>query len=592
MSAGSKRRKISGEDRETIRRIVLRVGRYRGYLVLSLLFAALSAGLALYVPILAGDAIDCIVGAGRVDFRALGSILRKIGAVVAATAACQWLLNLSNNHLAFCTVRDLRRDAFERLQALPLSYLDGHSAGEIVSRVITDADQFSEGLLMGFTQLFTGVMTILGTLLFMLNVDMGITLVVVLITPVSLLLARFIARNTSRLFRIQSETRAEQTTLIDEMIAGQKVVRAYSREKANLEAFDEVNGRLENCSRRALFLSSITNPSTRFVNGLVYAGVGLTGALSVIAGGLTVGGFSCFLSYANQYTKPFNEISGVVAELQNALVCARRVFALIETRAQTPDAPDAKRLDDPRGDVALEHVSFSYDPSKKLITDLNLRAARGQRIAIVGPTGCGKTTLINLLMRFYDVDAGAVLVDGTDVRGITRRSLRQGFGMVLQDTWLMEGTIRANIAFGKPDATEDEILAAARAAHADSFIRRLPEGYDTVINEDGGMLSQGQKQLLCITRVMLRMPPMLILDEATSSIDTRTELRIQKAFARMMEGRTSFVVAHRLSTIRESDVILVMRDGQIVEQGDHRSLMAQNGFYAMLYHSRMTETEA
>lgn len=585
----NRKSRFSHEDRATLGQIAGYVARYRGYFLLSLLFAALSAGLALYIPILAGNAIDCIVGQGQVDFAGLLRILIRIGAVIVLTAACQWLLNLCNNKMAYNTVRDLRRDAFEHLQELPLAYIDSHPYGEIVSRVIADVDQFSEGLLMGFTQLFTGVMTILGTLLFMLSVNVGITLVVVLITPVSLFLARYIAKNTSELFRKQSETRAEQTAFIDEMIGAQKVVRTLSQEDANQAAFDEINARLERCSRRAIFFSAITNPSTRFVNGLVYAGVSLTGALFVLSGGLSVGGFSCFLSYANQYTKPFNEISGVVTELQNALVCARRIFSLIAAPAQLPDAPQARTLHAPSGDVSLEHVCFSYDPKRRLIEDFNLSVKSGQRVAIVGPTGCGKTTLINLLMRFYDVDSGRIAVDRIDVQDITRRSLRQSYGMVLQETWLAEGTIRDNIAFGKPDATDEEIVASARAAHADGFIRRLPQGYDTVIGEDGGMLSQGQKQLLCITRVMLTLPPMLILDEATSSIDTRTEIRIQKAFARMMQGRTSFIVAHRLSTIRESDRILVMKDGCIVEQGSHEALLQKDGFYAALYRSRAEE---
>lgn len=585
----NRKSRFSHEDHATLGQIAGYVARYRGYFLLSLLFAALSAGLALYIPILAGNAIDCIVGPGQVDFAELLRILIRIGAVIVLTAACQWLLNLCNNKMAYNTVRDLRRDAFEHLQELPLAYIDSHPYGEIVSRVIADVDQFSEGLLMGFTQLFTGVMTILGTLLFMLSVNVGITLVVVLITPVSLFLARYIAKNTSELFRKQSETRAEQTAFIDEMIGAQKVVRTLSQEDANQAAFDEINARLERCSRRAIFFSAITNPSTRFVNGLVYAGVSLTGALFVLSGGLSVGGFSCFLSYANQYTKPFNEISGVVTELQNALVCARRIFSLIAAPAQLPDAPQARTLHAPSGDVSLEHVCFSYDPKRRLIEDFNLSVKSGQRVAIVGPTGCGKTTLINLLMRFYDVDSGRIAVDRIDVQDITRRSLRQSYGMVLQETWLAEGTIRDNIAFGKPDATDEEIVASARAAHADGFIRRLPQGYDTVIGEDGGMLSQGQKQLLCITRVMLTLPPMLILDEATSSIDTRTEIRIQKAFARMMQGRTSFIVAHRLSTIRESDRILVMKDGCIVEQGSHEALLQKDGFYAALYRSRAEE---
>lgn len=580
--------RFDSEDRETLKKVLACISRYRGYLLVSLLLAVLTAAAALYIPILAGEAIDCIVAPARVDFIGLGKILTRIGIVVALTAVFQWLLSLCNNKLTFYTVRDLRARAFDRLQNLPLSYIDSHPYGQVVSRIVGDADQFADGLLLGFTQLFTGVATILGTLLFMLSVNAGITLVVVLITPVSLFVARYIAKNTSAMFKLQSETRAEQTAFVDEQIGAQKLVRLFSHEQANQVRFDEINARLERCSRRAIFFSSITNPATRFVNGLVYAGVGLTGALAVISGGLTVGGFSCFLSYANQYTKPFNEISGVVTELQNALVCARRIFELIEAEPQTPEPPGAVTLTHPRGDVTLSHVSFSYDPSRPLISDLNLLVSSGQRIAIVGPTGSGKTTLINLLMRFYDVDAGAICFDGMDVRNLTRQSLRASIGMVLQDTWLQGGTVRENIAFGKPDAPMEEIVAAAQAAHADSFIRRLPQGYDTVLDEDGGALSQGQKQLLCITRVMLCLPPMLILDEATSSIDTRTEIRIQKAFSQMMRGRTSFIVAHRLSTIRESDLILVMRNGQVVEQGKHMELLKQNGFYASLYNSRLT----
>jgi len=569
-----------------LRRVLGCIRPYAWLVALSLLLAALTVALTLYFPILTGDAIDRILAPGRVDFGGVAKLAVRMAIIVGITALAQWLLSLCNNRIAYETVRSLRNAAFAHIQRLPLSYLDAHSHGELVSRVIADADQFSEGLLMGFTQLFTGVITILGTLGFMFSLNWRIALVVVVVTPVSLFVAAFIAKRTYAMFKLQSETRGEQTALVEEMVGNQKVVQAFGRERAVLNRFDEINDRLSKASLRAIFFSSITNPSTRFVNGLVYAAVGVAGAFSAIAGGISVGGLSCFLSYANQYTKPFNEISGVVTELQNALACAARVFELIDTPREEPDAPDAQTLQDVRGDVSLENVRFSYDPTRPLIENLSVAAKSGQRIAIVGPTGCGKTTLINLLMRFYDVDGGTVRVDGRDIRRLTRRSLRTSYGMVLQETWLKAGTIRENITLGRPDAPEDEIIAAARASHADGFIRRLPNGYDTVVTEDGGMLSQGQKQLLCIARVMLCLPPMLILDEATSSIDTRTELKIQEAFARMMQGRTSFIVAHRLSTIREADVILVMKDGRIIEQGKHDALLEQGGFYAELYNSQ------
>lgn len=517
---------------------------------------------------------------------ALFFILKKMAVVILLTAVTQWIMNICNNKIVYSIIQDIRKKAFRRLEELPLKYLDAHSHGDIVSRVVADVDQFADGLLIGFTQLFTGVITILGTLFFMLSVNVGITVVVVVITPVSLFVASFIAKKTFSMFKLQSETRGEQTALINEMIGNQKVVQAFNREDETLEKFDEINGRLEKCSLRAIFFSSLTNPCTRFVNSLVYTGVGLTGAFAVLRGGLSVGQLTCFLSYANQYTKPFNEISGVITELQNALACAARIFELIEEEPQEPDAKDAVILENAEGKINLDHVSFSYVPDKRLIEDLNLSVTPGQRIAIVGPTGCGKTTIINLLMRFYDVDQGSISVDGANIQDITRKSLRTSYGMVLQETWLKRGTIRDNITVGKPDATEEEIIAAAKASHAHSFIRRLPNGYDTVIGEDGGSLSGGQKQLLCITRVMLSLPPMLILDEATSSIDTRTEIKIQKAFATMMEGRTSFIVAHRLSTIQNADVILVMKDGHIIEQGNHEQLLAKGGFYAQLYNSQ------
>ncbi len=570
----------------TLRKVLRYIKKYWVYLVLSIVMAALTVTLTLYLPILTGRVIDLIVRKGEVDFDGVFAILRQMAVVIGITAAAQWVMNICNNKMTYRIVQDIRDEAFKRIEILPLKYIDEHSYGEVVSRVIADVDQFADGLLMGFTQFFTGVITILGTLGFMLSVNVGITGVVVLITPLSFLVAAFIARKTFVMFRAQSETRGEQTALIEEMIGNQKVVQAFSHEDEALEEFDEINGRLEKCSLKAIFYSSITNPSTRFVNNLVYAGVAVAGAVFAIRGGISVGQLSCFLSYANQYTKPFNEISGVVTELQNALACAARIFALIEEEPQIPDKDNAVCLGDLEGSVDLAHVDFSYVPDKKLITDFNLSVRPGQRVAIVGPTGCGKTTVINLLMRFYDVNAGSIRVEGHDIRDVTRKSLRANYGMVLQETWLKGGTVRDNIVMGKPEATEEEIIAAAKASHAHSFIKRLPDGYDTIIAEDGGNLSQGQKQLLCITRVMLCLPPMLILDEATSSIDTRTEIRIQKAFAAMMEGRTSFIVAHRLSTIREADVILVMKDGNIIEQGDHETLLKQNGFYATLYNSQ------
>lgn len=575
-----------GVQKGTLRKILHYIRKYWLYLALSIVMAAITVTLTLYLPILTGRVIDLIIDKGRVDFGGVFAVLKQMAAVIAVTAAAQWIMNICNNKMTYRIVQDIRDEAFKRIEILPLKYIDDHSYGEVVSRVIADVDQFADGLLMGFTQFFTGVITILGTLGFMLSVNVGITGVVVLITPLSFLVAAFIARKTFVMFRAQSETRGEQTALIEEMIGNQKVVQAFSHEDEALDEFDEINGRLERCSLKAIFYSSITNPSTRFVNNLVYAGVAVSGAVFAIRGGISVGQLSCFLSYANQYTKPFNEISGVVTELQNALACAARIFALIEEEPQVPDKDNALSLGKVEGKVDLEHVDFSYVPDKNLITDFNLSVKPGQRVAIVGPTGCGKTTVINLLMRFYDVQSGSIRVEGQDIRDVTRSSLRANYGMVLQETWLKGGTVRENITMGKPEATEEEIIAAARASHAHSFIKRLPDGYDTVIAEDGGNLSQGQKQLLCITRVMLCLPPMLILDEATSSIDTRTEIRIQKAFAAMMEERTSFIVAHRLSTIREADVILVMKDGNIIEQGNHETLLAQNGFYATLYNSQ------
>ena len=569
-----------------MKRVLKYIRKYTPALVLSLLLAGLTVLLTLYIPILTGNAVDLIIGEGQVDMPDIFAIMKKIAIVMIITAVGQWVMNTCNNYITYHVIRDIRTDAFAKLEILPLKYLDAHAYGDIVSRVIADVDTFADGLLMGFTQLFTGVLTILCTLGFMLVTNVPITLVVVCITPVSFLVAKFIATKTYSMFREQSETRGEQTSLIEEMIDNQKIVNTFSRGEAVKSKFGEINGRLQKCSLKAIFFSSITNPATRFVNSLVYAGVGVFGALVAIKGGISVGRLSCFLSYANQYTKPFNEISGVVTELQNAFVCAGRIFELIDEEPQVPDAADARVLEDAQGNVDLKDVYFQYVPEKKLIQNFNLQVKPGQRVAIVGPTGCGKTTVINLLMRFYDVNSGSIKVDGTDIRDITRGSLRTNYGMVLQETWLRSGTIRDNICMGKPDATEEEIIRAAKASHAHGFIKRLPKGYDTVITEDGGSLSQGQKQLLCITRVMLCLPPMLILDEATSSIDTRTEIKIQNAFATMMEGRTSFIVAHRLSTIQSADVILVMKDGNIIEQGNHETLLAQGGFYANLYNSQ------
>ncbi len=570
----------------TVKRILAYIGRYRWGVVLSLVLAAVTVATTLYAPILVGNAVDLIVAPGSVDFEGLTKILLRMAVVVAITAVSQWLMNHINNTITYRVVKDIRTRAFRHLEKLPLRYIDSHPSGDVISRIIADIDQFSEGLLMGFTQLFTGVITILGTLGFMFAIDAVIALVVVCVTPVSLLVASYIARKTFTMFQKQSETRGELTSLIDEMLGNQKVVQAFGHQDEAQETFEEINERLRGYSLRAIFFSSITNPATRFVNGLVYASVGIVGAFAAVRGFLSVGQLSIFLSYANQYTKPFNEISGVVTELQNALASASRVFELIDEEPLIPEPDDAVTLSQAEGSVEMDHVYFSYDPKIPLIENFNLDVKPGQRIAIVGPTGCGKSTVINLLMRFYDVDSGKVSVDGNDIRRITRRSLRDNYGMVLQETWLKSGTIRENIAYGRPDAAEEEIIQAAKDAHAHSFIRRMPDGYDTVISEDGGNLSQGQKQLLCIARVMLCLPPMLILDEATSSIDTRTEIRIQKAFAKMMEGRTSFIVAHRLSTIKEADMILVMRDGHIVEQGNHETLLAKGGFYARLYNSQ------
>lgn len=569
-----------------MKRVLKYIRKYTPALVLSLLLAGLTVLLTLYIPILTGNAVDLIIGKGQVDMAGIFAIMKKIAIAMIITAVGQWIMNTCNNYITYHVIRDIRTDAFAKLEILPLKYLDAHAYGDIVSRVIADVDTFADGLLMGFTQLFTGALTILCTLGFMLVTNVPITLVVVCITPVSFLVAKFIATKTYSMFKEQSETRGEQTSLIEEMIDNQKIVNTFSRGEAVKSKFGEINGRLQKCSLKAIFFSSITNPATRFVNSLVYAGVGVFGALVAIKGGISVGRLSCFLSYANQYTKPFNEISGVVTELQNAFVCAGRIFELIDEEPQVPDAADARVLEDAQGNVDLKDVYFQYVPEKKLIQNFNLQVKPGQRVAIVGPTGCGKTTVINLLMRFYDVNSGSIKVDGTDIRDITRGSLRTNYGMVLQETWLRSGTIRDNICMGKPDATEEEIIRAAKASHAHGFIKRLPKGYDTVITEDGGSLSQGQKQLLCITRVMLCLPPMLILDEATSSIDTRTEIKIQNAFATMMEGRTSFIVAHRLSTIQSADVILVMKDGNIIEQGNHETLLAQGGFYANLYNSQ------
>ena len=573
-------------NKNTIKKVLYYVGRYKAHLFISIILAALSVAASLYIPVLAGKAIDTVIGAGKVDFEALMPYLYRIAIIAVAAAAAQWIMNTLNNKITFSVVRDIRNAAMKKVQILPLSYIDSKPSGETVSRIISDADQFADGLLMGFTQLFTGVITILGTLGFMVSINFKIALVVVVLTPLSLFVARFIAKRTYSMFKLQSQTRGEQTAFVEETVGNRKVVTAFSREEKTLEEFDEINERYAKYSLKAIFFSSITNPSTRFINSIVYAGVGLTGALAAVNGAISVGGLSCFLSYANQYTKPFNEISGVVAELQNALACAERLFELVEQEPQTPDAENAYEFGEVDGKVTLENVAFSYSKDKELIKNLNLDVESGNRIAIVGPTGCGKTTLVNLLMRFYDVDEGEIAVDGVNINKATRKSLRKSYGMVLQDTWLKEGTVRENIAMGKPDATDEEIVAAAKASHAHSFIKRLPKGYDTVISDENSGLSQGQKQLLCIARVMLCLPPMLILDEATSSIDTRTEIRIQKAFSTMMQGRTSFIVAHRLSTIKNADVILVMKDGKIVEQGNHNELMAKNGFYAELYNSR------
>ena len=581
--------KAKVSQKAIIKKILVRLRRYWPFIVLSLLTATISVIATLYVPVLIGNAIDCMLGKGFTQLDKIWNILFRVGCIIGVTAVAQWIMNICNNKITYHVTRDIRDEAIKKIEVLPLNYIDSHSTGEIVSRVIADVDQFADGLLMGFTQFFTGVLTIVGTLGFMLAIHGGITLAVVVITPLSLLVASFIARKTYSKFQLQSKTRGEQTALIDEMIGGQKVVQAYGREGEVLEKFKNINDRLQNCSLKAIFYSSLTNPATRFVNSLVYASVAFFGALLAVRGGISVGQLACFLSYANQYTKPFNEISGVVTELQNAIACAARIFDLIDEEPETAEPDNARVLTDANGKIDLEQVDFSYDKEKKLIQDFNLHVKSGQRIAIVGPTGCGKTTLINLLMRFYDVDAGSIQVDGTDIREMTRHSLRSSYGMVLQDTWLKNGTIRENIILGKPDATEEEIIAAAKAAHSHSFIKRLPNGYDTVVSEEGGMLSQGQKQLLCITRIMLCKPPMLILDEATSSIDTRTEMKIQNAFGQLMQGRTSFIVAHRLSTIQTADVILVMKDGKIIEQGNHQELLAQNGFYKTLYESQFEQ---
>ncbi|MDO4279176.1 MAG: ABC transporter ATP-binding protein [Lachnoclostridium edouardi] len=578
----------SDQQKETIKRILTYISQYKIWVILSLFLAFVTVATTLYAPILVGQGIDLIIGQGDVDFKGLLEILKKIGVVIVITSVSQWLMNHINNKITYRVVKDIRTKAFNHLEVLPLKYVDSHQHGDILSRIIADIDQFSEGLLMGFTQLFTGVMTILGTLCFMLSVNWVITVVVVVLTPVSLFVANFIAKRTFTMFQLQSKTRGELTALVDEMLGNQKVVQAFGHEEEAQKQFEEINGRLGKYSLRAIFFSSITNPATRFVNGLVYAAVGAAGAFAAMKGMISIGQLSAFLSYANQYTKPFNEISGVVTELQNALASASRVFELMDQETILKDAEGAYKLENVKGQIQLENVYFSYQPDVKLIENLNLDVKPGQRIAIVGPTGCGKSTVINLLMRFYDVNSGSIQVDGKDIRQVTRESLRTNYGMVLQETWLKTGTIRENIAYGKPDATEEEIIAAAKQSHAHSFIKRLPEGYDTVITEDGGNLSQGQKQLLCITRVMLCLPPMLILDEATSSIDTMTEVRIQKAFAKMMEGRTSFIVAHRLSTIKEADLILVMKDGHIIEQGNHENLLKKQGFYADLYNSQFS----
>ena len=590
-------KKKDEHQKETLIKILKYIRRYWGYLGISIALSAVTVVCSLYLPLLTGDALDFILAKGAVDFNSIFAILRNMAIMIVLTAIAQWIMNVCNNKITYNVIKDVRKEAFAKIERLPLKYLDAHGHGEIVSRVITDVDQFADGLLMGFTQFFSGILTIVGTLFFMLTISGRITIAVVVLTPISLLVASFIAKQTFSMFKLQSETRGEQTSFIEEMVGNQKVVQAFSREEESLEKFDEINDRLEKCSLRAIFFSSLVNPSTRFVNSLVYATVAVIGAFLAISGGISVGNLTALLSYANQYTKPFNEISGVVTELQNALACARRVFELIEEEAEIPDAENAVVLDEvisgkENGRVAMENVAFSYVPEKKLIENLNLNVEPGQRIAIVGPTGCGKTTLINLLMRFYDVNEGAIRVNEIDIRDMTRKSLRGNYGMVLQETWLRSGTIRDNIIMGKPDATEEEIIAAAKASHAHSFIKRLPNGYDTIVTEDGGNLSQGQKQLLCITRVMLCLPPMLILDEATSSIDTRTEIKIQEAFARMMKGRTSFIVAHRLSTIREADVILVMKDGNIIEQGNHEELLEKGGFYSELYNSQFANLPA
>ena len=587
------KRKTNSEKKQksqaaTLKEVICRLGRYRIFLVFSILLATVSVALTLYIPKLTGHAVDYVIGKGKVNFPGVIQVMIQIGVCTLITALAQWLMNVCNNKMTYQMVQDIRNEAFDKIEQLPLKYIDGHPYGEVVSRVIADVDQFSDGLLMGFTQLFTGIATIIGTFCFMLSVNVSITFVVVLITPVSFFVANFIAKRTFRMFRLQSEIRGEQTGLIDEMIGNQKVVQAFGRGEDVTERFDEVNKRLQEASLRATFFSSITNPATRFVNSLVYTGVGITGAFAVVCGAMSVGQLSSFLSYANQYTKPFNEISGVVTEFQNAIACAQRVFTLIDEEPQIPEPEHAVHLTDIDGNVKVEDVSFSYLPGQHLIEDFNLEVKPGQRIAIVGPTGCGKTTLINLLMRFYDVNAGSIKVEDIDIREMSRKSLRAGYGMVLQETWLKTGTIRENIAMGRPDATEEEIVEAAKASHIHNYIRRLPKGYDTWITEDGGGLSQGQKQLLCIARVMLCRPPMLILDEATSSIDTRTEIKIQQAFAKLMEGRTTFIVAHRLSTIREADVILVMKDGKIIEQGNHEVLMKKEGFYHHLYESQFS----
>ncbi|MBS6520436.1 MAG: ABC transporter ATP-binding protein [Clostridiales bacterium] len=570
----------------TIKRVGKLLLPYLHYLILSLVFAVITVGFTLYAPILIGDAVDFIVGKGQVDFGKILQILVKLAVIIGVTSVAQWLMNLCNNQITYRVVKDVRMNAFEHLQKLPLKYVDSHPYGETISRIITDVEQFSDGLLMGFSQLFTGVVTIAGTLAFMLSINVKISLIVIFITPLSLFVASFVAKKTYNMFKIQSETRAQMTSLVDEMVGNQKVVQAFGYGKRSLEQFDTINEELKTCSIRAIFFSSITNPSTRFVNGLVYSGVGIFGAVLVMQGVITVGQLSCFLTYANQYTKPFNEISSVLTEIQNAFACAKRVFDFIDEEVETQDKEGALILQQTDGSMELQHISFSYRKDTPLLKDLNLHVKQGQKVAIVGPTGCGKTTLINLLMRFYDIDAGKIYVSGHDVKEITKDSLRANFGMVLQDTWLKSGTIAENIAYGKPEATRAEIIEAAKAAHAHGFIKRMSDGYDTVISEDGGNLSQGQKQLLCIARVMLKLPPILILDEATSSIDTRTEIKIQEAFQKMMEGRTSFIVAHRLSTIKEADIILVMKDGNIVEQGNHEELLARNGFYAKLYQSQ------